>query len=451
MATSKAGLTEGSRGRAVASRLALLALIAGMAAGCDEQDPAAQAISDASIQMRAISPGSVPPVSDDFAEQGYRATTGKLGPVSGGTPAQQAIAALISAEAEAGLARKPLARLAAIEQQIGATLTEMVSRETARVTAQQTAEALGSYSSAAELRAIDEEASRFQEQLAGARAEQQTLEGRMGDLGAQIEALEGQVRTIRAEESALRDRALSEGPIEAAETIQSARDVGRRADKLEAESSMLDAQRAVLRPQIEALGVRVQAIDSQLGILSEARESVTKQAALAADEASDAREAAATLARELAANADTVSALHQSDAMNAVNDARSALQKAGSTARRANSGGVDGTLSSAGSARVLGDVLARRSASMAQTASMFRGLSERVQGQLATKLGTSADQLDRQADELRREAIESYETAAGGLRRVRAQGETRDALQASADELDRAIERLGGPAAGEGG
>ncbi len=448
MATSKAGLSEGARRRAVASRLAMLALISGLAAGCDQQDPAAQAISEASIQMRAISPGSVPPVSDEFATDGFRATTGKLGPASSGTQAQQAIAALISAEAEAGLARPWLSTLAELEHEIGGRLTRMVSLETARVSAQQTAEALGSYNPTAESRAIDEQAGEFQEQLARAQGEQRALESQMSNLARQIQEIEGQVRSIREEESVLRDRALSEGPIEAAETIGQAREVGRGADHLEAQSSMLDAQRAVIRPQVDALGVRIQAIDSQLAILSEARESIAEQSARSSAEAADAQESARRFARELISLANAVSNLHQQDAQEALNQARSALQKAGSTARRANSGGVDGTLAAAGSARTLGDILSRRASSLAQTATAFRGLSERAQGELSTRLSALANQLDGQANELQSEAIESYGSAASGLRRVRAQGETRDMLQDSADELERAIERLGGPAAG---
>jgi len=444
MATNEAGREAGSPRRSVATRLVCAALLAGAAVGCDKQDPAARAIADASIELRSISPGSVPPVSDEFAASGYRATTSKLGPVSGGTQAQQAIGALLAAEAEAGLARPSLSRLAELEHEIGGKLTRMVSLETARVSAQQTSEALGAYDPSAEQATIDARASELQEQLSGAQSQRQTLERRIEDLSAQITAIEAQVRTVRAEESGLRDRALGEGPIEAALTIQEARDVGRRADQLEAESSMLDAQRAVLRPELEAVGVRIEAINTQLNILSEARESVAQQARRSQQDAAGAQESAREFSAELITLATEIDSLHQNEAQAVLDEARQALQKAASTARRANSGGVDGTLIAAGASRTLGDLLSRRASSLSQTASAFSGLADRGRGELAQRLSTIADQLASKADDLRSEAIESYESAVSGLRRVRAQGQTRDALQDAADDLEQAIERLGG-------
>ncbi|MFI4881415.1 MAG: hypothetical protein ACIAQU_02395 [Phycisphaerales bacterium JB064] len=448
MATRVAGGIGGRGARALVAKAGVAVVLAAVLAGCDNEDPGAQAISDASIQLRTISPGSVAPVSDEFATKGYRATAGELGPASSGSAAQQAVAALLSAQVETGLARPALSRLVEIEHEIASKLNRMVSLETARVSAQQTAAALGSYDPAAERRGIDSRTSELQQQLSEAQAKREQLEQRVAALGTQIDDLEGQVGGIRAQESSLRDQALRQDPIEAAQSIEEARETGRRADGLEVRASTLDAERSVLRPQVEAAGVRIDAINAQLAILSEARESVAQQARRSADDASAAQASAREFSAELVTLATEIMALHKDEAQASVSEARQSLEKAASAARRASGGAADGTLAAAGASRILGDVLARRAMSMEQTASAFRGLADRGQGELASRLTAQADELSQQAQGMKRDAIAAYETAAGNLRRAKAQGATRDALQAAADDLDRAIERLGGRVAG---
>ncbi|MEQ8845248.1 MAG: hypothetical protein RIB58_10380 [Phycisphaerales bacterium] len=451
MASVKAFRFPGQRGAMGFVRGAPLAALAGLAAGvmvgCDQQDAGAQAISDASVQLKTVSPGSVPPVSDDFATKGYRAAAAELGPATTGTQAQQAIAALLNAEVESGLARPAMSRLAQIEHEIGSKLTRMMSLETARVSARQTAQALRGYDPSAERSTIDAQSRTLQQQLTEARSRREALEQQIGELSAQMEGLDDQVGGIRAQEGELRERALREDPIEAAQTIQEAREVGRRADRLEVEVSTLDARRTVLRPQVEALDVRIDAIDAQLNILSEARENVATQARSSTEGAQAADASAQEFTAQLVALAQEISALHQNEAAGAVDEARQTLQKSASSARRA-TGVVDGTLSAAGASRTLGDLLARRASSLEQTASAFRGLADRGEGELANRLSGIAGQLDQQAASLKQDAIAAFEQAASNLRRVRAQGDVREDLQNAADALDRAIERLGGRPAG---
>ncbi|CAK9056171.1 3-dioxygenase subunit A) (Benzoyl-CoA dioxygenase reductase component), partial [Durusdinium trenchii] len=339
--------------------------------------------------------------------------------------------------------------LARIEHEIGRKLTRMTSLETARVSAQQTAEALGSYDPGPERSEIEQQSSQLQQQLSDAQAEKQQLIRQVGTLDQQIADLESEVSSIRSEESTLRDRALREDPIAAAETTVEARELGRRADALEVQASNLDARRSVLGPQIEALDVRIAAIDARLAILSQAGAAVTAEAQRSMMESSEARERAQEFAAELATLASEISALHQDEAQAALTEARQALEKAVSTGRRANADVADGTLVAAGASRSLGDLLARRAASLSQTASIFSGVADRGQGDQARRLSNLADQLSQRADSLKGDAISAYESAASGLRRVRAQGDTRAALQDAADNLDRAIERLGGSSASD--
>ena len=436
--------------RSGGSRIAAFLALAGLAgttllSGCEQEDPSATALSDAAIQIRTISPGSVPPTNDEFATARYRTASGKLDLASrDGSDAQKAIAAILTAEIAVGNARPEMTRLAELEHQIGMKLTRMTSLETARVSAQQTAEALGSYDPSAERTAIDQQASQLQQQLADAQAEEQRLTEQVRSLDAQISDLESQVSTIRGQESALRDRAMREEPIAAAQTSIEAREVGRRADGLEVQASNLDARRSVLGPQIEALNVRIDAINARLAILSEAREAVTAQAQRSTMEAREAREMAQEFAAELVALASEVSALHQDEAQSALESARQALEKAASSGRRASAEVVDGTLVAAGASRSLGDLLARRAASLEQTASVFSGLAQRGDGEQARRMSGLAGELSQRAETLRDDAISAYESAVSGLRRVRAQGSTRDALQKAADDIEAAIARLGG-------
>lgn len=449
------GVADRVRGRGIVTILALGGL-AGTAVlgGCEQEDPSAEALSDAAIQIRTISPGSVPPTNDEFAAEWYRTASGQLDVAArDGSDVQKSIAALLNAEIAVGNARPAMTRLAEIEHEIGTRLTRMTSLETARVSASQTAEALGGYDPTVERSSIDRQASELQQQLSDAQAEKRRLIEQVDSLNSQISDLEGQVSTIRGEESSLRDLALREDPIEAAQTTIRAREVGRRADRLEVEASNLDAQRSVLGPQIEALDVRIDAINARLAILSQAREAVAEQAQRSGDEAAAAREMAQEFSAEMVSRANEIGALHQDEAQAALDEARQALEKAVSTARGARAEVIDGTLLSAGASRSLGDLLARRAASLQQTASVFGGLAERGEGEQARRLSGLADTLGQQADSLKRDAISAYESASSGFNRARGQakGATRDALQKAADDIDRAIERLGGPTAGSDG
>lgn len=421
-----------------------IAALASMS-GCDGHDAGATAISDASIQLRTVSPGSVPPISDEFATARLRASAGRLDEVNRqGSDAHRAIAAILTAEIETGLSIPALSRLVEIEQEIGMKHTRIASLETARVTAQQTASALRAFDPSAERASIDERTGTLQGELATTRRQREQLEQQAQTISGQISTLEAQVSSIRAEENAMRDRALREGPIEAAETIEQVRLTSRQADALEVRASTLDAQRSALWPQIEALGVRIEAIDAQLAMLSAAREAIETQARQTQDEAAQAERTANEHSAQIVALAAEIGALHQNEAQNAVSEARQSLEKAVSAARRATSPDASGTLAAAGASRILGDVLAWRAGSMEHTARSFRGMVERASGEQARRLATLADQLSQLADGMKQDAIASYEAAADGLRRVRASGQTRDSLNEVADNLDHAIERLGG-------
>ncbi|GIW73481.1 MAG: hypothetical protein KatS3mg103_0003 [Phycisphaerales bacterium] len=232
-------------GRVVVCRVAAAGLVVALAGGligCDQQDPASQAIVQGSIELRAISPGSVPPVGDQFAVDRYRAVASEVTPaMQAGSAGQKAAAALLLAQAQAGQARPALSRLVEIEHRIAEALNRMRSLETARVMAEQTAQALASFDPSQERSAIETRTGQLQRQLAEAQAQRQALEDELAELGRQIESLESQIGSIRAQESSLRDRALREGPIEAAATIEQARQEGRRADALEVQASTLDA------------------------------------------------------------------------------------------------------------------------------------------------------------------------------------------------------------------
>lgn len=447
MATRVAGRTVGSKHRnaALAGTLGLAALGVSWMSGCDGHDAGAQAISDASIQLRSVSPGSVPPTSDEFATSQLRASAGLLQAVEReGTDAQKAIAAILSAEIETGLSMPALSKLAEVEHEVGMKLTRMASLETARVTAQQTAEALRTFDASAQRSSIDERARALQSDLATARQQRQQVEQQAEELAGQIAALEARVSTIRGEESTLRDRALREGPIEAAATIEQARLTSRQADALEVQASTLDAQRAALGPQVEALSVRINAIDAQLAMLSTAREGVEARARQAESEAAQAERTASEHAAQIVVLAVEIGALHQNDAQTAMEEAQQSLEKAVSTARRATDPNSDGTLTAARASRTLGDVLAWRAGSLEHTARSFRGIAERAGGEQSRRLSTLADQLSQQADGLKQDAIGSYEQAMTGFGRVRAKGQTKIALDEAAENLGRAIERLGG-------
>jgi len=418
--------------------------------GCEREDPAARALSEASASLRAMSPGSVPPASEGFAQSSYEEVSGRLAGIGAeASDAQQSAAALLRARVEVGKAHPAIRRLGEIEQRVGLGLGKLASLESARASARQTADALAAYDPSGERQAIDARVSSIQDELAATRERREELQGRISDLNTRIEGLNDQAEEARQAEAELRSRALNEDPIRAADTLHEAREVQRRADRLEVRASELDAQIAVLTPRVEELGVQIDALETQLSLLADARATVDSRAEQADDDARAEAELAREHAAELRAVAEEIATLELTEAQEATDEVVASLERAASTAGRARGGAQsDGRLSAAGTLRSLGDLLARRSASLRQAASTFRALADNARGENATRLAALAGQLDQRADARRAEAVEAYEGVVNALRGVRASGEAREALQAAADTVEALAQGLADGQAG---
>ncbi|MEO1007428.1 MAG: hypothetical protein AAFX79_02575 [Planctomycetota bacterium] len=410
--------------------------------GCDNADPNATAIADASVEMRAISPGSIPPADENDAAAKYgRVASAVRTAASSGDGAHAAAARQLLARAEAGRSLPAMADLARVEREASEMLARVLSLETARLSAEQVAATLEGYDAAAERAEIDERIAERQRELGGLEDERDAARNQVATLRGQIEDLEGQIDTLRRRETGLRDRSLGEDPIRAAETIGEARRVGRQADGLEARASELDAEILVRLPAVGELETKIEAANRQLTMLGAARSAVDEREQQALREAETASEDARRYAAQMREMIEQVQALHLQQARDATNAAQEALSAAAGSAR-----GDEGALTAAVAQSDLASLAARRAGTLHRFAETLDRLASAASTQDQSRLSALTRQFRERAAEQREAAVQAYDRAASAFRRVRATGDTREALQETADALEARRDELGGSA-----
>lgn len=325
--------TLGPRGR----RLVIAAGLAAGAflAGCDGETATSRAVDQSQMQMLAVTSGEVlTPAS--VRNDVYQKVLSNLRPVAdAGTSSQNAAAALLMSQAQAGLAEGPLGEAAELEAISLHALTEIRSMLSQWLVMSAAAEAAGSFDPGPELNSIQTQVRDRQRVITEAEATRTQVEARVADLRRQSQTKSEQARSLQQEAARLRQQVANQTAVQGEQTLTKAREISRRADALEVESAELEARAEQIEPEVVDARTRVEGIRDQLKRLEEATAEVQARAARARDEASRARAEAAKVAQEIHAAFGRLAELRSGELAQRYQAASSGFESAAATARRA--------------------------------------------------------------------------------------------------------------------
>jgi hypothetical protein len=305
------------------------------AIGCDQDATASRAIDRARMELTAMSSGETLTPGGSRTPV-FQSVLAELRPVADrGTPSQNAAAALLMAQAQAGLAETPAARttdLEAVALHRVAAVRSLFSQWLVQTAA---AEAAASFDPEPEIRSIGEQVRQRQEVVTQAEAQKATVEARAADLRRQGKAKGDQAAALRQEVGRLRQQVPNQSAVEGEQTLIASREIARQADMLEVEAADLEARAEQLDPQIQELATRVEGVRDQIARLNSGRVEVEGRAAQSREEASQARAAASRFAQEMHAEVGRIRDLRDGELNAAYEAAISAYQQATSLARKA--------------------------------------------------------------------------------------------------------------------
>jgi len=305
---------------------------------CESEDPVSVSIETASMELRSLNPTGGPGPSASARRERYQAALSEL-KSPGGTPsaAQQTTIALMTAEAEAGLAIIPLSEAFDIERAVLADIREadaLLAEWRSHVLSESTSLM---YDPSEELAEIDDEIAQRDADITLAEGVKVAIDDRIRGLTEQIDQNMAEASEQREIEARLRTEARATSAVEGAELIKTARAHQRVADALEVESEKLQARVDQLEREAAEAQLEIDRLRTQRQLLGKARADVQQRAQAASEEAAQAAREADEAASELATVLQRIEqARSSSSAMSeAYDDAFAGLERALSAARRA--------------------------------------------------------------------------------------------------------------------
>ena len=266
--------------------------------GCDGSDPVAMSIQNASLELRSVNPSGGPTPSAEIRRTKYQTALSALkAPGGDPNPSQATAIALLTAEAEAGLAVVPLTEALATDRALladvreaRALLAQWQSHKTSEMTALQ-------YDPAPELDEIAQEIAERDSDITRAEGVKAAIDDRIRGHQAQINEKMTEANQEREVEADLRARARGTTAVEGAELIKSARAHQRIADALEVESELLQAEVDQFEREAAEAQLEIDRRRMQRELLLNACMDVQERAVAATEQAADsARDADATAA-----------------------------------------------------------------------------------------------------------------------------------------------------------
>jgi predicted nucleic acid-binding Zn-ribbon protein len=306
-----------------------------LAAGCDQDDATSRALDQSRIQLTAMSSGETLTTMSSRTNV-YKSVLSQLGPVADrGTESQKAAAAILMAQARAGLAEGPMGAAAELEtialhqaNDARALLSQWLMYSAAAAAAE-------SYDPGPELKSIEDQTKRRQEVIAKAEADKGKVESQAAELRRQAQAKGEQARSLEQEASRLRQRIANQSAVEGEQSLLQAREITRRAHELEVEAAQLEARAEQLEPQIVETTTRVEGIREQLDRLAALAAEVQERAERSRSTAREARERASKVAGDLNQAVESLAALRSGDLAERYDEAVKGYQSAADSARRA--------------------------------------------------------------------------------------------------------------------
>jgi predicted nucleic acid-binding Zn-ribbon protein len=306
-----------------------------LAIGCDQDNTSSRAIDRARIELSAMSSGETLTPTGGRGDV-YQSVLAGLRPIADrGNASQNAAAALLMAQAQAGLAEPPMIRTVELEAQSLHRIDAVRSMYSQWLVQTATADAAGSFDPAPEIKSFQDQVRLRQEAVSQAEAQKATLDARAADLRRQAKAKGEQASALRQEVGRLRQQVANQTAVEGEQSLIRSRELARQADAMEVESADLEARAEQVDPAITEITTRIAGVRDQITRLGAAITEVEARAAASREEAAQARAAAARLAQEIHAEVGRLRDLRENALKEAYEAAVAGYQGAASFARKA--------------------------------------------------------------------------------------------------------------------
>lgn len=353
---------------------ALLALAGIALSGCSRDDSATKAIDRAGMQIQALAPAGANPPSADFKKKVYQGITSELTKVNG-TKAQNAAAALLLAQAQAGLAEGPASQALELER---GCLNDIVSINALfgqYLALNATADAAAAYDPSKEVGDLDGQTKAREEERVEQQRQKAAVDQRVADILAQAKQKSDSAKAKQQEAGSLRSQVPNQSAVQGEQTLKQAQEIGRQGDALEVAAADLEAQAAQISPQSAEIQLQIDRLSNQKDLLAQARANVLKRAENAKAQATQARADAAKVAEEIGKRVDTLAA-RRADVMKALDEAASEYKSSAGSAKKAMSDSRGQAQLANGSAeQSLGDIEWARAQGLSAYASMLDTLA----------------------------------------------------------------------------
>ncbi len=354
-----------------------------------------------------------------------------LGKTGDAEPRQQAVAALLVAQASSRLGAMSVAQADRIEAANRSTRGVVNSLIDTTVRLDLLAASLESMDVAAELLTLDERRSQAQEMLTALSRQVAALDGPIEDrVGANRDARVA-AEGLREEAAKLRLEAGDLGDKDGFPLFEQAVAKDRAADAIDLEIAQREIDlRYALVPQHEVASTIVEHLQARLASIEDARSSLREMADSSAAEASRTRDEIAALGQRIQAELDALAASIDGVLKELYEKAASDFQRAAAKAQSASSGAGDmagaARLAAARAGQDQGDMHMQRARGLADQAALL----ERLGGEGAASMAAA-----------REEALNAARAAYQGARALLDQVNSRNARQGGLDQLKGSLDR----------
>lgn len=433
LSTLRRATTVSNAGRLICRTALLAACCAPLAlAACTKQDPVAQALTEAQIELAALSPGGNAAVADSYKKQTYQKVVSILQPVSDqGGPGQTAAAWMLIAQAQMGLAELPAAEASQIQRTTLNQIAEARSLLTQWVSLNAVASAADTYDPSSELAEIDATIARKEAEIVQVRQAKAAIDNEVLDLKAQAAAQQKAAKGASDIEARVRTQAVKLSHTQATDLIKEANVHKRASDGYAVKAAILLAEAAKIEPESAQLALNIEKLENQREKLGQARTESQDRAAMAKERASLARASAAAVAQQISQYVSTLQTVRNDELKPKSEAALSAYKQAAASSRKIVAGArTSGQLSVAAAQQSLGDAL-WTSAEGARAFSELLGALVGSQPALpeARAYAATMSQTNDLLNDLLEQAGAAYEAAHSANSSARARGETQERIE----------------------
>lgn len=425
-------------GPALAASATLLA-----ATGCEDsaarqRENMQATITDAAGDLWQSSSVVTSPSGDEVekARRDLERVVSTLGKAGEGDRRQQAVAALLAAQASSRLGAMSVAQANRIESAHRSTRSVVNGLIDTTVRLDLLAESLESMDVAQELATLDERRGQTEQMLQALSRQVAALDGPIDDQATANRDARAVTAGLREEAAKLRRAAGDLGDKDGFPLFEQAVEKDRAADAIDLEVAQREIDlRYALVPQHEVASTIVEHLQARLASIDDARASLQELAASSAAEAQRTRDESASLRQRIDAEMSALAASIEGVLKDLYARADSDFQRAASKARSATSGGADvvgaARLAAARAGQDQGDMNMQRA----------RGLSD--QAALLERLGASgSDEITAVRDEALNAARAAYQGARELLDQVNSKNASDSGLDHLKGNLDRALSGL---------